>query len=194
MGRKKQFNQGHSRADAMFCAGYDRPNNGRWNRVMRLLPDRKGSGAAYLDRPQVFRAALIDQCLDAGCDDIQAVQYSELAYNAMADELRAGCDADQLGDLVIFRGWHEVLTAKYVPVGQESIIADSFTNGYLNDGRVCLGVIQIDLAKLLSCLRDRMNGHIKSFAGKKYSGKEISDALHSTKFLIDEIEAAHSKR
>jgi hypothetical protein len=189
MGRKKQFERGYSRSDAMRAIGYDRPNNSRMNRVLRLLPNREDS--MYLTGPEVFYACLLDQCLDCGCDDSMASRYSKMAFDAVGDDLLAGCDADGLGYLVIFQGLHEVLRATYIHAGDETSVSDFFVDGRLADGRACTGVIQLDLGELLVCVRERLARNIESFQGKKYSAQEIADALKSAKSLIDQIEAVH---
>jgi hypothetical protein len=142
-----------------------------------------------LTGPEVFHACLIDQLLDCGCEDVMAVAYSKMAFNAVADDLLAGCDAERLGYLVIFRGLNQVLKAEYVRA--EDSVSDFFVDGRLADGRVCTGVIQLDLGQLLICVRERLAQNIESFRAKKYSAQEIADALQSAKSLIDQIEAVH---
>ena len=180
------------RDNAAAC-GYANASHARMKRIFDLLYPERLPGEEILQTCDgVIRTALLDQLLDAGCDDEMALRSSRDAMQKIGDDLIAG---ERLGYLVVLRGQHEVLeTPRYVASKSTESMAGWFDeDGNLSDGRTCLQIVQIDTSALFTAVANNLKKHLEKFESTgRYSVEEMAQARRDLDSIRATVESAHN--
>jgi hypothetical protein len=178
--------------DTAAALGYGVPSHARMKRLFDLFFPQRGSGEELKQGTYgLYRMALVDQLLDAGCSDEMALRVSRDVVDLVADDI---LKKNRPGFLVCLRGQHEILrTPEYVSAAKVDFILESWFDeeGNLPDGRTCCGIFQIDCHSLFTALANNLKVYLEGFESSgRYTVAELEEARKSLDGLRDLVDSA----